>query len=166
MEKDVSDGEATVTATVKSQDGQTFEKITQIPRSLNSPSFSVIVPLLPLPITFPLVITLKAETASPGIILFSPIELIVDQPIYLGCFTMNAGDEVTDISSPRACLVHCTSNSMRFSLLSKGNKCSCSSVVDHDVFEEVPAGSCDQACKDEPSEKCGGALTVSLYVAG
>ena len=108
----------------------------------------------------------KADTTSSGTIMLSPMELIVDQPINIGCYHMDSGEQEVQFTSIQDCLVHCKNNQMRFALMISGIQCSCLPEIDHDNFEELPFGKCNFPCSDYPSLKCGGSDEVSLYTAG
>lgn len=109
---------------------------------------------------------MNADTTGGGTILFSPLELIVDQPINIGCFQMKTGDNEIETKSIQDCLINCKSNQKRFALITSGNKCSCISDIDQDNFVEIESGRCNIECSDISQLVCGGIDTVSLYTAG
>ena len=98
--------------------------------------------------------------------MFSPLELVVEQPINIGCYQMKSGEQVVQLTSIQECLVHCKTNQMRFAMMMNGIQCSCIPQIDHDHFTELPSGKCSMPCSDYPSLTCGGIDSVSLYTAG
>ena len=166
MSDETTPEKATVIAKVTSSSGTTQSKSITIPRNLRTESYPVIVPWTQLPTDFPLSISVSASTAGKGTIMFSPVELILDKPVYLGCFSMETGKHVSAISSVLACLVHCRQNQLRFSLLENGTQCSCMSIINHDNFTDLPNGKCNIKCSNADEYTCGGVSATSLYVAG
>lgn len=98
--------------------------------------------------------------------MFSPLELVVEQPINIGCYQMKSGEQEVQLTSIQECLVHCKTNQMRFAMMMNGIQCSCIPQIDHDHFTELPSGKCSMPCSDYPSLMCGGIDSVSLYTAG
>ena len=109
---------------------------------------------------------MKAETDGSGSVMMSPIELVVEQPINIGCYHTNQGEHETQLSSIQGCLIHCKKFQMRFALMLLGNQCSCLAVIDHDHFEELSPGRCNVPCSDYSVLSCGGPDALSLYTAG
>ena len=79
---------------------------------------------------------------------------------------MESGEHEADHASAQACLLHCKAKGLRLAQLIGGNKCSCSSMINHAQFEEAPSGLCSHKCQDETSASCGGDTATALYVAG
>ena len=139
-------------------------------------SAPLILPLAPFPDSsaFPLAINIVAIANDGGMIMLSPVELIVDQPFYLGCFHLGAEGEhlAEQITSPHACLVHCSKNhGMRFALLRGGAQCSClAGGVDYSSeVVLLPDSGCEKRCEAEPEFACGSGendAAAALYVAG
>ena len=124
----------------------------------------IVVPLTPLPTGFPLEVKVKANVLK-GIILLSPLELVLDQPIHVGCFNMKAGEHSKEVGSAPDCLVHCNEHDLRFALLTKGNQCSCASTINYAQFTLISEASCREHCQANLDWNCGGSSTFSLYVA-
>ena len=148
--------------------GTIITKTFNVPQLEGSMSHPIILPVVPLPeySKFSLEVSAKAEATVDGTVLLSPIELIVDQPLNLGCFQMETGLHATEKTSPQTCLLHCNSLQMRFALITQGNKCSCVKSINHDVFTELTNSQCLTKCQDDLEYYCGGESAVSLYVAG
>ena len=109
---------------------------------------------------------MSAITDGSGTVMISPIELIIEQPINIGCFQMSSGEQETQLGSIQDCLIHCHNIKMRFAVMISGDKCSCISEINHDDFEELPHGRCNRTCVDYTLFPCGGINAASLYTAG
>ena len=157
-------GSANVTATLTDSSSNLVTKTITVPLSTTQVSHYIIVPLIPIPTSFPLDVKVKAN-ATTGIILLSPVELILDQPIYVGCFDMEAGEHLKEVESALDCLVHCHENSKRFGVLTKGNQCSCLPEINHDKFTQLANSRCNLHCTASSALKCGGPNVFSVYVA-
>ena len=140
--------------------GNSINEIT-LPMTEKSESIPIIIPLANIT-ELPKFISIKAETTEGGLISFSPIEIKVDQPIYLGCirFASSSSDlETTD--SHFKCLIHCKSKDKRFALYSTGG-CACKNDIELDpLFGLESTQAKDVECKSESSGD-----VFSVYVAG
>ena len=106
------------------------------------------------------------------------MELVLDVPFYVGCFqevqSLPEGTAITEGSdkmTPAVCISKCivTDATKRYALLRNGNECFC--------YEDVPTKSllllndaeeedyCNLDCAGSDLYKCGGAASVSIYVA-
>ena len=156
----------TIIAKLTSSTGKTHTSSITVPGNLRTESYPVIVPLTPLPTDFPLDISVSGSTTGKGTIMLSPLELILDKPVYIGCFTMETGDHVSDIPSVTGCLLHCKQNQKRFSLLENGSQCSCMPSINHDYFKKLSNHHCNITCSNNNEYLCGGVSATSLYIAG
>ena len=157
-------GSAIVTATLTDSSLNLVTKTITVPLSTTQVSHHIIVPLTPIPTSFPLDVKVKVE-ATTGIILLSPVELILDQPVHVGCFDMEAGEHLKEVESALDCLVYCHENNKRFGALTQGNQCSCLSEINHDKFTQLASSRCNLHCTVSTDLKCGGLNVFSLYVA-
>ena len=145
-----------------------------INQSLKSESFPLVIPILDLAFNLPMNISIKAETIGSGIILISPPDILVDQPIHIGCVLPPDSEHLVpddyQISTHLHCLVLCKNKSRRFALL-QGTNCYCQS---EEIFSKlfsisslVSSLQCNTTCKTDPKSQCGGGLDkFSVYAAG
>ena len=145
---------------VSTEVGNTIDEIT-LPMTEKSESIPMIIPIANIT-DLPKFISIKAETTQGGLISFSPIEIKVDQPIYLGCirFTTSSSDlEITD--SHFKCLVHCKSKEKRFALYSVSG-CACKNESEiNPLFGLESNQAKDVECKSVSSGN-----VFSVFVAG
>lgn len=94
----------------------------------------------------------------------SPVEVVVDLPIGVGCFEdVGAAHFVTgsaltnDGMTPAACLTHCFSQtgSPRYAFIRNGDECQCDGQVDGSL-EAHPEGECGAPCDGDANQICGG----------
>ena len=153
---------------MKDATGELISENINIPQRKGSLSHPIILPVVPLPeiSKFPLEVTASVETTVDGTVLLSPIELVVDKPINLGCFQMNLGEHASEQMSPQTCLMHCNNFKKRLALITEGNQCSCLAKIDHDMFRALSSSQCLIHCQEDQESFCGGKSAVSLYTAG
>ena len=141
-----------------------------VPLTIKTISHPLILPLPTLPPTtaFPLDVSVTAVSADQGgILMLSPLELIVDQPFHLGCFRLVLTVFfATQLASPHQCLLHCSRNGMRFAAIQQGGECSCLPATSLAQLPALEAGECSIRCADEDNFFCGGEIGASFYVAG
>ena len=132
-----------------------------LPMTEKSESIPLIIPIENIS-ELPKYISIKASTTEGGLISFSPIDIKVDQPIYLGClkFTTSNSD-LNVIDSHFKCLIHCKSVRTRFSLFSPG-ACACKNETEiNQLFGSDSSQAEDVECKSLFSNS-----VFSVYVAG
>ena len=150
------------------------EKNINISLSLKSESYPLVISILGMSTSNPsITISVRAKTKEQGLILISPLEITVDRPVYIGCFSsFNSSDfspDHNDTSSHLDCLVLCKGQLKNFVLLQE-NKCYCHSK---DTYSElfisgllVSSAQCNITCKTDLNSYCGGVDRYSVYVAG
>ena len=165
---EISDDQVLLTLSMKDASGEFISKNMNIPQRKGSLSHPTILPIIPLPelSKFPIEVTASVETTVDGTVLLSPIELVVDKPINLGCFQMNLGEHASEQMSPQTCLMHCNNFKKRLALITEGNKCSCLAKIDHDKFSALSSSQCSIHCQEDQENFCGGKSSASLYIAG
>ena len=158
-------------------------KSMSVPQSNGSISEPIILPFDLKPLEFPYIIRVSGRAVDAGTILLSPIELVVDQPINLGCFAASSLPESTYDTSltPESCLISCNAQQMRFAgfglwklcrnfisilALSSGTKCSCLHELDPNSLTLLPESNCHETCVGAVFSSCGGEKYFSVYVAG
>lgn len=132
-----------------------------LPMTEKSESIPLIIPIENIS-ELPKYISIKASTTEGGLISFSPIDIKVDQPIYLGClkFTTSKSD-LNVIDSHFKCLIHCKSEKKRFSLFSPG-ACACKNETEiNQLF-----GSDSSQAEDVECQSLFSNSVFSVYVAG
>ena len=149
------------------------ESSLKINLSLKSESHPLVIPILNLTTSnLPMPISIKAETKERGLILISPLEITVDRPVYIGCFSsFSSSDlipELSQTSSHLDCLVLCNNQSKRYVLLHK-TKCYCHSDDSYyQLFMSgslVPSAQCNITCESDTNSYCGGVHRYSVYLA-
>ena len=80
---------------------------------------------------------------------FGPLEMMIDLPISVGCFTtangINLGQVTQDTAqSPVQCLTACLDAGLRFGALKRGTDCHC--LPDLQDLANVPTGQCTAKC--------------------
>jgi len=144
-----------------------------INKAKKSESYALIIPILDLAIYPEQNISIEAETKKNGLILISPPKIIVDRPVYIGCFlSFSSSDlipELSQTSSHLDCLVLCNKQSKRFVLLQETD-CYCHSDDSYyQLFKSgslVPSAQCNITCESHPHSYCGGVDRYSVYVTG
>ena len=143
-----------------------------INKAKKSESYALIIPILDLAIYPEQNISIEAETKKNGLILISPPKIIVDRPVYIGCFlSFSSSDlipELSQTSSHLDCLVLCNNQSKRYVLLHK-TKCYCHSDDSYyQLFMSgslVPSAQCNITCESDTNSYCGGVHRYSVYLA-
>ena len=150
------------------------EKNINISLSLKSESFPLVISILGMSTSNPsITLSVRAETKEQGLILISPLEITVDRPVYIGCFSSFTSSDFSpdhyDTSSHLDCLVYCKNQFKNFVLLQE-NKCYCHSK---DTYSKlfiygllVSSAQCNITCETDSNSYCGGVDSFSVYVAG
>ena len=139
--------------------------------AVKSESYPLVIPVLDLGTNLDIAITAIADV--PGIILISPPEVVVENPIYIGCVTAPSSFEDAEAAAEKTshlhCLVHCNQQLKRFAFL-QDTSCYCQS---DDAFARLFADSslvsdskCNISCTSDVTRYCGGANYFSIYVTG
>ena len=144
-----------------------------INKAKKSESYSLIIPILDLALYPEQEISIEAEPNKNGLILISPPEIILDRPVYIGCFSPFSSSYLTpepnQTFSHLDCLVLCNKKSKRFALLQETD-CFCHSDDSYyQLFTSgslVPSAQCNITCESHSHSYCGGVDRYSVYVAG
>lgn len=160
--------EATFELTIETSDGVPTTKTSMVAQSNTPTSDPIILPIHVKSSDFPYKIKLSGESPASGMILVSPIELVLDQPLNLGCFTTKSSTaSFTDSNlTPQSCLLACHAQQMRYAVLGASNMCGCLAELDQATLSLVPEDLCSHKCLGDHSINCGGNRAVSIYVAG
>ena len=145
----------------------------KISLTLKTESVPLVISIMDLATNLPMDISINAQADVAGLILISPPEVIVDQPIYIGCITILEGakllPEPQTLSSHLECLVYCKSQGKHYTLIQDTN-CYCQPDYQIDQLYTdstfVSSAQCNIACKSDPSNLCGGIDSFSVYISG
>ena len=101
---------------VETAAGVSVTKSAFIQQSSGSTSDPIILPMNIRTSDFPYKIKLKGKSSTSGTILVSPLEIVVDQPLHLGCFTaQQPTTSKPDMKlTPQSCLICCQKQGMRY----------------------------------------------------
>ena len=143
-------------------------KTEAIIQSKGSTSQQIIVPINLKANDFPIDIKVSGVSLNKGIIPVSPLELVLDQPINLGCYilvsppTFHADPHLT----PQNCLLACHAQDLMFAVLSGGKKCGCLAQLIQGSFTLIQEDRCHLGCVGDSQSRCGGSGAASIYLAG
>ena len=148
--------EVTVSARVGNK--QVKIKITMTEKSESTP---LVIPIENIS-ELPKDIRINAVTSTGGILLFSPVEIKVDQPVYLGCIKVHEDIDLPIIQADSHfnCLVLCKALNARLAIF-KNNDCICKDDTDIRQLLGIDSSPAkDVECKDNKGNG------YAVYVAG
>ena len=160
--------EATFELTIETSDGVQTTKTSMVAESNAPTSDQIILPINIKSSDFPYKIKLSGKSAASGTILVSPIELVLDLPLNLGCFTTTSSTASFEDSklTPQSCLLACHAQQMRYAVLGATKMCGCLPELDQATLSLVQEDLCSHKCSGDRSITCGGNSAVNIYLAG
>ncbi|CAH1272952.1 KREMEN1 [Branchiostoma lanceolatum] len=90
-------------------------------------------------------------------------------PGYYGCFGDGSARALTgSVLRPgrltiQACLKHCRTDGYKYAGVESADECFCGTNEDFDKHGESPLSDCDQRCRGDGSQYCGGHWLIEIY---